>query len=145
MMRKQTSPPPTPPAVLGIGGVFFRCANPKRIRQWYAKHFGLTIVYDKCAQFDWGAGTRSRRIRQTVWAPFERNTTYFGPGKHEFMINFLVQNLDGLLAKLRRRGVKVSPEPIDESFGRFAWVFDPDGRKIELWEPPPAPRGKNRK
>ena len=113
--------------VSGIGGFFFRARDPQGLARWYEEHFGITPV-------DKGGGWR-QEAGPTVFAPFSADTDYFGRQEQAFMLNFRVTDLDALLADLRAAGVP-SDEAIHEHvFGRFAWVYDPEGNKIELWEP----------
>ena len=113
--------------VTGIGGVFMKVADPARTRAWYAEHLGLgTDDYGCTFASDGG---------QTVWSPFSMTTDYFGPGAQPFMVNFRVDDLAALLADLAAKGVAQVGEPLDESYGKFAWVLDGDGMRIELWEP----------
>jgi predicted enzyme related to lactoylglutathione lyase len=116
--------------VTGLGGVFFKVADPAATRAWYATHLGL-VVDDYGATFAADADPKA----QTVWSPFKTETDYFGPGEQGFMINFRVDDLDALLASLAERGIACVGEPMDESYGKFGWIIDCDGRKIELWEP----------
>jgi catechol 2,3-dioxygenase-like lactoylglutathione lyase family enzyme len=114
----------------GIGGIFFKSRDPAATRAWYAEHLGLDID-------DYGAtfGPESDPRAQTVWSPFKADTGYFGTGPQEFMVNFRVDDLAGLLAALADKGVACVGAPIEESYGKFGWIIDCDGRKIELWEP----------
>lgn len=116
--------------VTGIGGIFFRSPDPAATRAWYAEHLGLPVD-------DYGAtfAPDTDPKAQTVWSPFKADTDYFGPGPQDFMVNFRVDDLDTLLATLAAKGVACIGEPLDESYGKFAWIIDCDGRRIELWEP----------
>ncbi len=122
--------------ILGIGGVFFTSANRDAMRQWYATHLGLADGGGG-AILPWRAADDPRRELMTVWTIFPDGTDYFSPGQ-PFMVNYIVDDLDALLARLGREGVKIDPKRMDESYGRFAWIYDPDGNKIELWEPAPS-------
>jgi len=121
--------------VTGIGGIFFKSADPKALAAWYAKHLGLNVeawggaTFEPAAPGEPGAGS-------TNWCPFKADTGYFAPSTASFMINFRVADLHGLLAALREEGCNVVGEPQDSEFGKFGWVMDPDGNKVELWEPP---------
>lgn len=122
--------------VLGIGGVFFKSKKPKVLAAWYRKHLGIDVQDWGGAAFPW-AEAPGRRDAATAWCPFDAKTKYFAPAKEPFLINYVVDDLDGLLAKLKKARVRIDPKGIEASdFGRFAWVFDPEGRKLELWEPP---------
>jgi catechol 2,3-dioxygenase-like lactoylglutathione lyase family enzyme len=116
--------------VTGIGGVFFKVSDPAATRAWYAEHLGLAT--DDCgATF----GPDDDPGAQTIWSPFARETDYFGPGAQDFMVNFRVDDLDALLAGLAAKGIGCVGAPLDESYGKFGWIIDCDGRKIELWQP----------
>lgn len=125
--------------ITGIGGIFFKANDPEKLAAWYRKHldlnvedFGGVVFHDKDASPE-----ITKRQAYTTWSPFEANTDYFAPSEKPFMINFRVANLDALLAKLENEGVKVERTEKSE-FGYFGWVMDPEGNKIELWEPPMA-------
>lgn len=118
--------------VTGIGGLFFRSKDSKQLIAWYGKHLGLnTNAYG--ATFSWtdGAGNEG----STQWAPFAEDTKYFDPSEKQFMQNFRVHDLDALLEKLREEGVVLVGNPETYDYGKFAWILDPEGNKIELWEP----------
>lgn len=117
--------------VTGIGGVFFKAEDPKRLYQWYEEHLGLKREPD-------GSGVvfPGQSGAMTVWSIFKKDTTYFGPGQQSVMINYTVDDLDGLLATLRKEGVEIDPKREDYDYGRFAWIVDPEGNRIDLWEPP---------
>ena len=119
--------------VTGIGGVFFKSQNPAGLAKWYRKHLGITSK-DGCADFSWREKDRPKRIGRTVWALFPSDTDYFKPSASPFMLNYRVANLDRMLQQLRRGGVVV--EKVESfNYGRFAWISDPEGNRIELWEP----------
>lgn len=113
--------------VTGIGGIFFRSKDNVALGQWYEKHFGINSMQSSQV-WKQEAGT-------TVFAPFKEDTKYFGSMDQQFMINLRVEGLDELLEKLIADGVKVDENRQDEEYGKFAWVYDPEGNKIELWEP----------
>ncbi|MGI4828400.1 MAG: VOC family protein [Janthinobacterium lividum] len=120
--------------VTGVGGVFLRSPDPKRLVAWYAEHLGLTIESYGAATFSWTdevpPGTGS-----TTWSAFPQDTTYFGEGTQAVMINYRVDDIDGLLEQLGRAGVTIDPKRDDSDFGRFAWIQDCDGNRLELWQP----------
>jgi catechol 2,3-dioxygenase-like lactoylglutathione lyase family enzyme len=120
--------------ILGIGGVFFKSANRDQMREWYSKHLGLA---DKGggAMLPWREHDDPQKEHLTVWTIFPASSDYFGPGPAPFMINYIVDDLDALLDRLKQEGVKIDPKRMDESYGRFAWIYDLDGNKIELWQP----------
>ena len=118
--------------VIGLGGIFFKSRDPGALTAWYAQHLGLEPEA-------WG-GARFRedasRPGYLLWTPFPADTTYFEPSQQPYMINFRVDDLDGLLARLRAEGVQVD-ERVDRSeYGAFGWIMDPEGNRIELWQPP---------
>ena len=121
--------------ILGIGGVFFKSANRDQMREWYATHLGLS---DKGggATLPWREHDDPQKEHVTVWTVFPTSTDYFGPAP--FMVNYIVDDLDALLDRLKQEGVKIDAKRMDESYGRFAWIYDSDGNKIELWQPLPA-------
>lgn len=112
--------------VTGIGGLFFRAKDEKALSAWYAKHFGIPAV---------GANDLWRQQEGvTVFSPFKASSTYF-PAEQQFMINFRVSDIDSFVEQLKADGVKVDEQRMDEAYGKFAWVYDPEGNKIELWQP----------
>jgi catechol 2,3-dioxygenase-like lactoylglutathione lyase family enzyme len=122
--------------ILGIGGVFFKSANRDQTREWYSKHLGLT---DKGsgAMLPWREHDDPQKEHVTVWSVFPASTDYY-PASQPFMVNYIVDDMDALLDRLKQEGVKIDPKRMDESYGRFAWIYDSDGNKIELWQPLPA-------
>jgi catechol 2,3-dioxygenase-like lactoylglutathione lyase family enzyme len=115
--------------VLGIGGVFFKAVDPKALRDWYARVLGFEIS-------DWGGAIFPHPDRgRTVWSPFQADTPYFDPSPHAFMLNLIVDDLDGVLARAKAEGVEPLGREEEPQQGRFAWILDPAGIKIELWEP----------
>ncbi len=122
--------------IIGIGGVFFKSANRDQMREWYAKHLGLA---DKGggAMLPWREHDDPKKEHVTVWTIFPNSTDYFNPGHAPFMINYIVDDMDALLDRLKQEGVKIDDKRMNESYGRFAWIYDLDGNKIELWEPAP--------
>ncbi len=121
--------------VTGIGGIFFKAENPKKLYEWYEKHLGIKSDPNAGgAMLHWREDENPERRGTTVWAIFKKDTQYFGPSGAPFMLNYRVDDLDGLLEALKAEGVESKRE--DSDYGRFAWVTDPEGNKIELWEPP---------
>ena len=110
----------------GIGGVFFRARDPKRLLAWYAEHLGVPVQEDGYVVFD--------ESRNTVWSPFPQDTEYWPTEKHG-MVNFTVTDLDEMLAQLRAAGVEVDDRVEELEFGRFGWATDPEGNRFELWQP----------
>jgi glyoxylase I family protein len=113
--------------VVGIGGIFFRSKNHKELMAWYREHFGIP---DAQSEIPW-----MTEAGLTVFSPFKEETDYFGSKEQAFMINFRVNDLDGFVEKLKAAGVRIDDNRMNESYGKFAWVYDPEGNKIELWEP----------
>ncbi len=120
--------------IVGIGGIFFKTADKAKTREWYATHLGL-VDKGSGAMLPWREHDDPEKEHVTVWSAFPSNTNYFAPGQ-ALMINYIVDDLDALLERLEKEGVKIDPKRMDESYGRFAWIYDLDGNKIELWEPP---------
>src|SRR4029079_9177307 len=123
--------------ILGIGGVFFKSPNRDQIREWYSKHLGLADT-GHGAMLPWREHDDPQKEQVTVWTVFPASTKYFDPSSAPFMINYIVDDMDALLDRLKKEGVKIDPNRMDESYGRFAWIYDLDGNKIELWQPLPA-------
>jgi predicted enzyme related to lactoylglutathione lyase/uncharacterized protein YndB with AHSA1/START domain len=123
------------PDVTGIGGVFFKCHNPKKLLAWYTAHLGLSSVGGEAGVFQWRETAFPENIAHTVWGLFTEDTSYFGPSEKPFMLNFRVRDLEGLLARLRGEGVTVIDGIETYEYGKFGWIMDPEGNKIELWEP----------
>ena len=119
--------------VTGIGGVFFKSADPKRLYAWYEKHLGIQPK-EWGVSFAWAEDPHAAD-GQTAWAIFPQETKHFGSGGAMFMINYRVEGLKELLAKLRSDGVEVDDKYEETDYGNFGWVKDPDGNRIELWEP----------
>lgn len=124
--------------VTGIGGIFLRADDPVGLTKWYAAHLGLPAAQPSGVTFRWGDGASAERPGSTTWALFPADTTYFGTSGQSAMVNFRVDDLDGVVRSLEADGVPVLPEREDNDFGRFAWCVDPEGNRIELWEPPPG-------
>jgi hypothetical protein len=122
--------------ILGIGGVFFKSANRDQMREWYSKHLGLA---DKGggAMLPWRERDDPQKEHVTVWTVFPTSTDYF-PATQPFMVNYIVDDLDALLDRLKQEGVKIDAKRMNEAYGRFGWIYDSDGNKIELWQPPSA-------
>lgn len=116
--------------VVGLGGVFFKCEDPKKQKEWYAKHLGI-----EGHGFEWRDKDDTSVERMTVFAPFKKETDYFSPSQKDYMFNYIVEDLAGLIEQLKQEGVEVVGEILEESYGKFGWIMDPEGNKIELWEP----------
>ncbi|PZD78494.1 VOC family protein [Mesonia sp. K7] len=118
--------------VTGIGGFFFKTEDPKKTKDWYQKHLGLNTDEYGCT-FWWK--DNEGNDCSTQWSPFKKDTKYFEPSQKEFMMNFRVENLVELLDELKKEGVQVVGEIEEYSYGKFGWIVDLEGNKIELWEP----------
>ncbi len=121
--------------VTGIGGLFFKTEDPSTTKDWYNKHLGFNTD-------DWGCTfwwkDKEGNDSSTQWSPFKKETTYFEPSKKDFMFNYRVENLIELLAALKKEGVTVIDKIEEHDYGKFGWILDLDGNKIELWEPKDA-------
>ncbi len=120
--------------VTGIGGIFFKCKDSEKVKNWYQENLGLpTDQYGW--NFEWRDNSQPEKKGSTQWSPFKDTTTYFAPSEKQFMINYRVEDLDGLLEQLKRNGVTIIGDVQSFSYGKFAHIMDPEGNKIELWEP----------
>ena len=120
--------------VTGIGGVFFKCKDPKKVTEWYQKHLGLnTNPYG--ATFEWYEGADSTKKGQTQWTPFPETTKYFEPSTKDFMINYRVENLEALVDELKKNGVTILDKIETYDYGKFVHILDAEGNKVQLWEP----------
>lgn len=119
--------------VTAIGGIFFKCKEPEQINEWYKTHLGLeTSSYG--TKFDWKE-VDSDKKGYTLWSPFKESTQYFEPSTKEFMINYHVENIEALVEELKKEGVTVLDEVVTYEYGKFVHILDPEGNKIELFEP----------
>jgi len=116
--------------VTGIGGLFFRAENPAALAKWYEEHLGISLVPTSYEQQPW-----TQESGPTVFAPFNKDTRYFGESEKAWMVNFRVRRLDAMTAQLRAAGITVEVDPEEYPNGRFARLYDPEGNPIELWEP----------
>jgi len=122
------------PKVTGVGGIFFFSENPTAAREWYSKNLGLDTN-------DYGSTFESRNlnnpdtVEQLQWTPFKAGSKYFEPSKKDFMINYRVQNIEGLVKQLKENGVTVVDDIATYEYGKFVHIMDAEGNKIELWEP----------
>jgi predicted enzyme related to lactoylglutathione lyase len=123
--------------VTGIGGVFLKAQDPAKLSAWYGRHLGLPLTEWGGADFEWREKGAPEKVGKTVWSLFPADTQYFGSGTQHAMINFRVADLDGLLQKLAAEGIEIDPHREEQPYGRFAWIVDPEGNRIELWEPRP--------
>lgn len=120
--------------VTGIGGIFFKCKDPKKVREWYQTHLGLN-TNEYGSVFEWHQGADNTKKGFTQWSPFNDKTKYFEPSAKEFMINYRVENLEALVEELKKEGVTVVDEIETVEYGKFVHILDVEGNKIELWEP----------
>lgn len=118
--------------VTGIGGLFFKSENPVALRNWYQKYLGFNTDNYGCT-FWWN--DTNQQIASTQWSPFAKETTYFQPSKKDFMFNYRVENLKLLLEKLKEEGITIVGAMEEYEYGKFGWILDLEGNKIELWEP----------
>jgi predicted enzyme related to lactoylglutathione lyase len=121
--------------VTGLGGVFFKCDDPAKVKSWYEKH--LSMKGDQ-----WGFAFQWKELDKpdaptatTAWSPFKKDSTYFSPSEKPFMFNYRVENLVELLNVLKEEGVQIVGDIQEYPYGKFGWIMDPEGNKIELWEP----------
>lgn len=120
--------------VTGIGGIFFKCKDPAKMRDWYKTHLGLN-TNEYGATFEWREGDDSTQTGQTQWTPFAETTKYFEPSSKDFMINYRVENLTELVDELKKEGVTIVDNIESYDYGKFVHILDIEGNKIELWEP----------
>ena len=122
--------------VIGIGGIFFKAKNPKTLAKWYQEHLGVPIDESFGGYaFRWDEARERPDKGYTIWSPFKEDTDYINPSDKDYMFNFIVDDLEALMATLRTEGVEQVDEVMDSEFGKFAWIMDPEGNKVELWEP----------
>lgn len=124
--------------VTGLGGVFFKCDDPKKMKEWYQNHLGIQNG-EYGAMFEWREKESPEQIGTTTWSPFSKESTYFAPSEKDFMFNYRVHDLENLLVVLKEEGVQQVGEMESFEYGKFAWIMDPEGNKIELWEPVDQP------
>ena len=118
--------------VIGIGGIFFKTKDPDKIKDWYKNHLGLNTDNYGCTF--WWKDENGNKC-STQWSPFKDDTKYFSPSEKDFMFNYRVENLEELLKVLKEEGVTIVGEMETYDYGKFGWILDPEGNKIELWEP----------
>lgn len=120
--------------VTGLGGFFFTSDDPDALSDWYRTHLGVPVGEHGFA-FQWRDVDAPDRVGRTVWSAFETGTDYFAPSTVSYVVNFRVDDLDGVLDRCREAGIEVVGDVETYSYGRFGWILDPEGRKVELWEP----------
>jgi predicted enzyme related to lactoylglutathione lyase len=121
--------------VTGIGGIFFKCKDPEKTKEWYKKHLGVDAG-QYGASFEWFRSSDGTKKGSTQWNPFPDKTKYFDPSTKEFMINYRVENLEALVEELKKEGVMIVDKLESYDFGKFIHILDGEGNKVELWEPP---------
>jgi predicted enzyme related to lactoylglutathione lyase len=120
--------------VTGIGGIFFKCKDAKKISEWYKTHLGMdTNQYG--ANFEWRETEDPTKTGSTQWSPFDEKTKYFEPSTKDFMINYRVENLEALVAQLQSEGVTIVDKIETYDYGKFVHIIDVEGNKVQLWEP----------
>ena len=142
-LKNETTKTPSPDSysndttakVTGIGGIFFFSDNVQETKEWYAKNLGLEINDWGSSSFECRNVNKPEEICSLQWTPFEKGSEYFAPSKKEFMINYRVQNIEGLVIKLKDNGVTILDSIASYDFGKFVHIMDSQGNKIELWEP----------
>ena len=134
VITKQSNDQAKMKRVTGIGGIFFKCKDPKKMREWYQTHLGLnTNQYGTV--FEWYQGADSTKKGFSQWSPFKETTKYFEPSTKEFMINYRVDNLEALVEELKKEGVTITDTLQTFDYGKFVHIMDIEGNKIELWGP----------
>ena len=119
--------------VTGIGGIFFKCADPKKMNEWYEKHLGIPVANH--GMFQWRELDDPEKTGYTVWSTFPAATKYFDPSTKDFRINYRVENIEALVEELKVAGVTITDEITDSDYGKFVHILDPEGNSIELFEP----------
>lgn len=134
LITKATNDDAQPKKVTGIGGIFFKCKDPKKMREWYQTHLGLnTGQYG--AVFEWRQGADTTKKGFTQWSTFSEKTKYFEPSTKDFMINYRVENLEALVEQFKKDSVIIVDKIETVEYGKFIHIMDIEGNKIELWEP----------
>lgn len=133
-LNNQTTNTTSMKRVTGIGGIFFKCKDPDQMKEWYKTHLGFKAdPYG--VQFEWRDEEDPSKKGSTVWSPFPEKTGYFAPSEKDFMINYRVENLEELVTALKEEGVTIVDDLATYDYGKFIHILDPEGNKIELWEP----------
>lgn len=137
--KKETTNTPstndTTPKVTGIGGVFFMSDNMQETKEWYTKNLGIEINDWGSSSFDYRNMNNPEQVTSLQWKPFKKGDKHFSPSSKEFMINYTVQNMEGLVSRLKENGVTILDDIVAYDFGKFVHIMDAEGNKIELWEP----------
>jgi predicted enzyme related to lactoylglutathione lyase len=124
--------------VTGIGGIFFKAQDPVALRAWYQKHLGIDVLEWGGAAFTWTDAEGKPTSGTTIWNIAPAETDYYAPSTAPFMINYRVADVHALVQALQEEGCNVLGKVEESEYGKFAWVLDPEGNKVELWEPPPG-------
>jgi predicted enzyme related to lactoylglutathione lyase len=124
--------------IVGIGGVFIKAKDPQALRAWYRTHLGMELEDWGGMAFRWNRSDGPGEKGMTVWSVFEESSNYFAPSTASFMVNYIVKDLSDVLAVLRDEGCTVDEKTEESEYGKFGWVMDPEGNRIELWQPPVA-------
>lgn len=124
--------------VTGIGGIFFKARDAVALRGWYQKHLGIDVQEWGGAAFTWADTAGNPTKGSTIWNIAAADGDYFAPSASTFMVNYRVADLHALVAALKAEGCNVLEKVEESEYGKFAWVMDPEGNKVELWEPPPG-------
>ena len=120
--------------VTGIGGIFFKCDNPEMMKDWYSDNLGL-VTNEYGSVFEFRQSDKPKQKGYAVWSPFPKDTEYFNPSSKNFMVNYRVENIEALVEELRSKGVRIVDKIEIYEYGKFVHILDPEGNKIELWEP----------
>ena len=134
IVTKQSNDPIKMKKVTGIGGIFFKCKDPNKMREWYQTHLGL-ITNQYGAVFEWRQGADTAKKGFTQWSPFSDKTKYFEPSTKDFMINYRVENLEALIDQLKKDSITILDKIETVDYGKFVHILDIEGNKVELWEP----------
>lgn len=120
--------------VTGIGGIFFKCNDPEKMKDWYGKNLGL-VTNEYGSVFEFRKTDKPDKKGYIVWSPFEKETDYFQPSEKDFMVNYRVEDIEQLVIELKKNGTEICDEIEEFEYGKFVHIMDPEGNKIELWEP----------
>ena len=134
IITKQAAEPTETKRVTGIGGIFFKCKDPKKMREWYQTHLGINAG-QYGAVFEWHQGADSTKKGFTQWTAFKETSKYFEPSAKDYMINYRVENMDALVELLKKEGVTIADTVETDSYGKFHHIMYLEGNKVELWEP----------
>ncbi len=122
--------------VIGLGGPFIKARDPKAMAAWYEKHLGVDFKGNVYTDWPFSTADGTKKAGYNVFSFFKEDSDYFAPSEKSVMLNFIVRDLFALLKVLKEEGVESIGDPMDEEYGKFGWILDPEGNKIELWQPP---------